>query len=98
MVSVSVSELKAKLSEHLRRVKAGETVLVTERGRPVAQLSPPPPIEEEDAELQELAAAGLIRLGRLGGRISEDLLKMPRARDPNGATLKALLRDREEGR
>ncbi len=96
MVSVSISELKAKLSEHLRRVKAGETVIVTDRGRAVAQLSPPPRVEDEDAELQELAAAGLIRLGN--GRPWERLEKLPLPRDPNGFVLKALLKDREEGR
>lgn len=98
MVSVSISELKAKLSEHLRRVKAGETVMVTDRGRAVAQLSPPPRIEDEEAELQELAAAGLIRLGRSRGAISEEFWSMPRPRDPKGVVLNALLREREEGR
>ena len=37
---VYVSTLKARLSEFLRLVKSGETILVTERGRPVALLSP----------------------------------------------------------
>ncbi len=98
MVLVSVSELKARLSEHIRRVKAGETVMVTERGRTVAQLSPPPRAEDEDADLKELAAAGLIKLGRTGGRISEEFWKLPSPRDPSGATLRALLAEREEGR
>jgi prevent-host-death family protein len=31
-------ELKNRLSEHLRRVKAGETVIVTQRGKPVGQI------------------------------------------------------------
>jgi prevent-host-death family protein len=96
LVSVSVSELKAKLSEHLRRVKAGETVLVTERGRAVAQLTPPPPAEDGDAGLQELAAAGVIRPGR--GRLSEEFWGLPRPRDPKGVVLRALLEEREEGR
>ena len=37
---VGVRELKAKLSEHLSRVKAGATVTVTEHGKPVARLVP----------------------------------------------------------
>ena len=40
--SVGVRELKAQLSEYLRRVKAGETILITERGRPIGRLSPEP--------------------------------------------------------
>ena len=39
-VQVGIRELKAHLSAHLDRVKAGQTVVVTERGRPVAMLVP----------------------------------------------------------
>jgi prevent-host-death family protein len=38
--AASVSELKAKLSEYLARGKAGEEIIVIERGRPVARLVP----------------------------------------------------------
>ena len=40
MKEANVSELKAKLSEHLRRVQAGETVVVLDRRRPVAHIVP----------------------------------------------------------
>ncbi len=33
-------ELKAKLSEYLKRAAAGELITVTERGRPIAALGP----------------------------------------------------------
>lgn len=36
-----MKNLKARLSEHLRAVKAGETILVTERDEVIAQLGPP---------------------------------------------------------
>jgi prevent-host-death family protein len=39
---VGVRELRQNLSVYLRRVKAGETLEVTERGEPVARLTPPP--------------------------------------------------------
>lgn len=39
-MDVGVRELKAKLSEYIGRASAGETVIVTDRGRPVAQLAP----------------------------------------------------------
>ena len=39
---VGVRELKARLSEYLRDVKSGRTVIVTEHGRPVARLVPEP--------------------------------------------------------
>ncbi len=40
MKTTSVSELKAHLSAQLRRVKAGEHLVVLEHRRPVAVLSP----------------------------------------------------------
>ena len=41
MRTVGVRELKNSLSEYLRRVRSGESVLVTDRGEIVAELSPP---------------------------------------------------------
>ncbi len=40
MKAVGVKNLKARLSEHLRSVKAGETILVTERDQVIAELRP----------------------------------------------------------
>ena len=37
---VGIRELKAKLSECVREVREGETIVVTERGRAVARLIP----------------------------------------------------------
>ncbi|MBN2388882.1 MAG: type II toxin-antitoxin system prevent-host-death family antitoxin [Anaerolineales bacterium] len=39
-ISVGTRELKNRLSQYLRRVKAGETVVITERGKPVGQIVP----------------------------------------------------------
>jgi prevent-host-death family protein len=41
MKTVGVRELKNSLSEYLRRVRSGESVLVTDRGEVVAELTPP---------------------------------------------------------
>jgi prevent-host-death family protein len=41
MVTVGIRQLKNRLSYYLRRVKTGERLLVTERGKSVAVLSPP---------------------------------------------------------
>jgi prevent-host-death family protein len=40
MVSVGVRELRQRASELLRRVEDGETIEITDRGRPVAVLAP----------------------------------------------------------
>jgi antitoxin (DNA-binding transcriptional repressor) of toxin-antitoxin stability system len=41
MKTVGVRELKNRLSEYLRLAKAGDSVLVTDRGQVVAELAPP---------------------------------------------------------
>jgi antitoxin (DNA-binding transcriptional repressor) of toxin-antitoxin stability system len=43
MKAVGVKVLKNKLSEYLRLAESGETVLVTDRDRVVAELGPPRP-------------------------------------------------------
>ena len=40
MNSVSLAEAKARLSELVTRVAEGETVQITKRGKPVAQITP----------------------------------------------------------
>lgn len=41
-MDVGIRELKAKLSEYVARAKRGEVIRVTDRGEPVAQLTPLP--------------------------------------------------------
>jgi prevent-host-death family protein len=53
---VGVRELRQNLSVYLRRVKAGETLEVTEHGQTVARLTPQPP--ETLSPLQRLIAEG----------------------------------------
>ena len=40
MASVGIRELRQRASELLRRVEDGESIQITDRGRPVAVLSP----------------------------------------------------------
>ena len=97
MKSAAVAKLKASLSEYLARVKAGEEVTVTERGKPIAKIVPIGREQPEvSAHLIEMARAGLIRLG--SGKLPKGFWKMPRPADPRGAVLKALLEERESGR
>jgi len=68
MRAAGVREVKNQLSKYLRLVAQGETVLVTDRGRVIAQLAPPPaaiaPAISEDEALSRLSAAGKLRLPR----------------------------------
>ena len=54
MTSVGVRELRQRASELLRLVEAGETIEVTDRGRPVAVLAPLP----DRGTLEQLRATG----------------------------------------
>lgn len=62
--SVGLRELKSRLGEYVRRVRAGETILVTDRGHVVAELAPrgATGAPSEDG-LLALARRGLVRLG-----------------------------------
>jgi prevent-host-death family protein len=42
-MDVSIAEAKNRLPEMIRAVEAGERVIITRHGKPVAQISPPPP-------------------------------------------------------
>jgi prevent-host-death family protein len=42
MRSIGIRELRQHASRHLRDVQAGETIEVTDRGRPIARLTPVP--------------------------------------------------------
>jgi len=97
MRTATVSKLKATLSKYLSRVKAGEEVIVTERGKPIARITPLTPDDSATSpHLLELARAGLARPG--ADRLPDGFWKLPRPRDRRGAGVKALLEERAEGR
>ncbi|GIV20189.1 MAG: antitoxin [Armatimonadota bacterium] len=56
--AISVHELKERLSHYLQIVRAGETVVVTHRGTPVARLVPTGRTLQQ--QLSSLREAGLI--------------------------------------
>lgn len=55
---IGIRELRAHLSAYLRRVKAGETVIITERGKRVGRIIPYG--QSVDAQMGALESAGLI--------------------------------------
>lgn len=94
MKRVAVRQLKARLSEYLASVKAGEEVVVTERGKPIGKIVPVSPSDALPERLVELEKQGLVRLGSRG--LPEDYWELPRVHDEAGLALKALLAEREE--
>jgi prevent-host-death family protein len=93
MDSVGVRELRQNLSVYLDRVKAGESLAVTERGHPVAVLTP---LRDPDDPLERLRAQGRLR----PATVPLDALPEPlpaRPDDPDPVT-RALLEQREHER
>jgi prevent-host-death family protein len=57
IVKVGTRELKTRLSEYMQRVKKGETIIVTERGKSIGQIVPIQPTIDE--KIQAVVDAGL---------------------------------------
>lgn len=63
MRSVGLKTLKNKLSEYVRLAAEGETVLITDRERVVAELTPPAPTRASgvaDAQLADIVRSGVL--------------------------------------
>ncbi|MEO7456544.1 MAG: type II toxin-antitoxin system prevent-host-death family antitoxin [Gemmatimonadaceae bacterium] len=71
MRTVGIRELKAQLSSALREVQRGEVILVTDRGRVIAELrtpgSAPASDHPADRALARLASDGRLRVAERGG-------------------------------
>jgi prevent-host-death family protein len=97
METAAVSKLKASLSEFLLKVKAGEEVIITDRGKPIAKIVPLKRGETEiSPHLLMLEKAGLAHIGK--NNLPADFWKMPRPKDKKGLALTNLLKEREESR
>lgn len=94
MRTAAINELKAKLSDFLTFVKAGNEVLVTDRGIPVACIVPLSKSKSKRGALIKMEKQGLVKLG--SGKLPKNFWKIPRPVDPKGMVLKALLDEREE--
>ena len=95
MKTAAVAELKAQLSRYLRRVKAGEGILVTERGVPIARIIPAGPAGKDDERWRDLERQGLMRLG--SGKLPARFWKLPRGRDASARARAAVASERAGG-
>lgn len=89
MTSVGVRELRQRASELLRRVEEGETIEVTDRGRPVAILSPVP----EGSPLERLRALGEIEPATADLDDLPEPLVLPRGIERPSEVLRRLRRE-----
>lgn len=96
MRTVGIRELKNSLSEYIRRIRAGETVLVTDRGEIVAELSAPGTSKADPAVPPGLAALARRGLATVGSGPDPSLYR-PLPRKRRGAVTSARLLDEERG-
>jgi prevent-host-death family protein len=75
MLRIGIRELRQNASRYLARVKAGETLEITERGKLIALVSPP---SSEQTALERLIAQGkLIPAKRPWGELPKPLPPLP---------------------
>jgi len=91
MKTATITEVKNGLSAIIDRVRAGETVVVTDRGLPVARIEPVRMGADSSARLRRLERAGIVRAGT--GPLSLDLLRTPGPRPADGASAVAAVLD-----
>ena len=96
MIAIGIAKLKASLSESLARVKAGEEIIITERGTPIARIQRLAGIGTFTPHMERLIAQGRVRPPSRPIDVERFLAGRPE--DPTGAVLAALLAEREEGR
>ena len=58
--TVGARELKTRLGGYLQQVRQGRTLVITDRGEPVAELKPLPRAAGDDAKLERLKALGAV--------------------------------------
>lgn len=93
MRSTNIADLRNRLTQYLREVRAGEEIVVRDRQRPIAKIVPFS-VDDDDADDAALLAAGLMRKG--SGRIPPSFWKAPRARLTLQTAVAAVRADRDE--
>ena len=99
MKKASISEAKNNLSALIDGLKSGSSVLLVDRGRPVARLEPVGREKEnsEQGRLARLLRDGLMR-PRRSALTRTFLSSEPPNAKPGASALDALLEERREGR
>ena len=96
MKRASITEVKNGLSALLDQVKAGETIIITDRGIPVARIVSDVGADDDDGRVARLLRDGVATTK--GGPSPRDLIlsPFPPGSKPSGV-LDALLEERESG-
>jgi prevent-host-death family protein len=99
MKTATITETKNQLSALIDRVRHGETIIITDRGRPVARLvsALTTAAEDPDGRLARLERRGGLRRATAPPPRALILKPLLKAKKPSGV-LAALLEERREGR
>jgi prevent-host-death family protein len=89
MASTGIRELRQRASELLRRVEAGETIEITDRGRPVAVLAPLP----DQRPIDRLRATGDLEPAGADLKDLPEPLPLAPDQEPTSSVLERLRRD-----
>lgn len=92
--SVTVTELNQRTTAVLRRVKSGNSLAVTERGRVIAFLTPPPPSVTGNPTIDRWIAEGRLVPQAVPGSVL-DLLPMPEPSDDSFSLTDAVIAERD---
>ncbi len=95
MKSVNVATLKNRLSSYLRDVRRGEEILIRDRNVPIARIVPLSSTDDSEAELLELAAAGVIKLAERP--LPDSFFDLPGPRVPVEDLVAVIRAERDEG-
>lgn len=88
---VGARELKTRLGRYLRSVREGQTVLVTDRGEPIAELRPLPPDTSVPATLLKLSSKRVVTLP-----VRKSMVAFRPIKSQGRALSDAVLEDRED--
>jgi prevent-host-death family protein len=91
METATITEVKNGLSAIIDRVRAGESIVVTDRGVPVAVIEPVSGRIDVDDRLARLERAGLVRRGK--GEVPIELMRTPGPRLPDGVDIVEYVRE-----
>jgi prevent-host-death family protein len=97
MRTATITQAKNGLSALIDRVRSGESVLILDRGTPVARLEPIVGRGHVDGRLQRLERAGIVRPAVSAPPI--DLIRAPGPALPPGVSaIATVLEERRDGR
>jgi prevent-host-death family protein len=97
MKMATITQVKNGLSAFVDAVRAGETVVITDRGVPVARLEPITTLDDPGGRLKRLERAGLVRTAAADPPLALLRSSPPRLKG-RARAVEVLLDERRSGR